>query len=51
MEPCPMHSDCELYLSVEACEYRSGLITYEEAEDRACAIQGASVCTEWADNE
>ena len=32
---CPLHSECERYLPARACEYRSGHITYAEAEAQA----------------
>lgn len=51
--PCPQHADCERYLPATACEYRSGAITYAEAENRADTAGGAPVggCTDWAGNE
>jgi hypothetical protein len=39
VRPCPMHSECELYLPAAACPYRSGELTYDEADDAAYAEQ------------
>lgn len=51
MEQCPLHFECERYLSAEACEYRSGLMTYEEAEAEAYRLSGQSACDGvYADN-
>lgn len=40
MEPCPLHDECERHLPPQACEYRSGEITREEAESKASASEG-----------
>ncbi len=52
MEPCPLHSECELYLRAEACDYRSGRMTYAEAEAEAYRLSGQTLCdVVYADND
>jgi hypothetical protein len=48
---CPMHSDCEKYLPQSACPYRSGQMTYEQAENAADGPAAVGDCDEWADSE
>lgn len=51
MEQCPLHDECERYLPEEACEYRSGRMTYAEAEAEAYRLSGQSACDgTYADN-
>ena len=33
--PCPLHFECERYQPAEHCEYRSGELTYAQAEEEA----------------
>ncbi len=49
--PCPLHDDCERYLTADECDYRSGRLTYTEAEDAADRQAGRSVADGWAENE
>lgn len=35
MKPCPLHHECEFHQDAAACEYRSGEITYEQADTLA----------------
>ncbi len=51
MELCPLHFECERYLRAEVCDYRSGRMTYEEAETEAYNQSGRSACDGvYADN-
>lgn len=51
LRPCPLHSECELYLAASACPYRSGEISYEQAEAQAEGPATIGGCDTWASNE
>lgn len=50
-EPCPLHSECERYLPASECPYRSGKMTFAEAENAASDQSGLGGPDGFAANE
>ena len=47
---CPLHSECELYLPIAACEFRNGELDYADAEGGADGPATVGGCDSWAAN-